>query len=88
MNETIYKYTLYHSDEQIIELPKGSKILSIQYQKGNLRLWAQVNPDNIDVDFTIFMVGTGRTIPNVPVRYISTAQQAGGDLIWHFYQRL
>jgi hypothetical protein len=41
----IFKYKLEAVDEQILELPRGSKILSVEEQNGDIVLYALVDSD-------------------------------------------
>jgi hypothetical protein len=36
----VYKYDLKVIDQQIIEMPVGANLLTVQLQHGNLKLWA------------------------------------------------
>lgn len=82
--ETVYKYPLEITDEQELEIPAGAKILSVQFQGGQLCLWAEVNPKHEMVRLIIDIEGTGH--PLHPKRkYIGTVQQ--GPFVWHVYER-
>ncbi len=39
----VYKYPLRVNDRQIVKLPKGAEILSVQIQRGDICLWALID---------------------------------------------
>lgn len=82
--DTIYKYPLLILDEQDIEMPMGSGIMSVQMQNGQPCLWAFVNTDNTPVKRKIQIRGTGHSCKGVG-EYISTFQMKDGELIFHAF---
>ncbi len=85
--KTIYKYKLDVNDSQIVILPKGAIILSIQTQHNMPVLWAEVDPAASKEAVMIEMFGTGHPIPESEGRhYISTFQMNSGDLVFHAYE--
>ena len=87
MKKTTWKYPLEITDEQNLMMPEGAEILTAQIQGGTLCLWALVNPAAPKQRRTIEILGTGNPAPDVERKYISTAQMAGGSLIWHVFER-
>lgn len=90
MRKTIYKYPLEIVDEQVVLLPTGAKILTVQTQMDKPCIWAMVNPtapNNMALTIRIF--GTGHTIKDSDsLEYIGTFQIYGGRLVFHaFVQR-
>lgn len=73
---------------QILRLPEGAKLLTIQMQHGNPQLWALVNTDpNLPPqDHTILVVGTGYPFSVEKSEYIATFQMEGGMLVWHAFE--
>jgi len=65
---------------------KGAKILTAQYQRGNLCIWALVDADETATEVRNFMIyGTGMTLPDNPGVYIDTVQEV--DLfVWHIFE--
>lgn len=86
----IWKFVLALSDTQVVPMPKGSTILTIQVQKGNLCLWAlcDENADEGGPGRRINIYGTGNPLPeNGHIgEYISTFQLYGGDLVFHAFE--
>lgn len=83
MKQTVYKYPLIIDDEQIVSLPVGAQILTVQMQ-GRPCLWALVDPDLPHEDRRILMRGTGHDAQGVG-RYIATFQMRGGALVFHVF---
>lgn len=83
---TIWKFGLDLKDEQMIEMPAGAIILSVQYQHGSLCLWALVDPTQTTVGRAIRIVGTGHPADDVNAHdYIGTVQAHGGNFVWHVF---
>lgn len=81
----IYKYPLEITEQQIFILPKDSDILDVQFQDGDLCLWALVNTDNDTEQRVIRIFGTGWPIDMYgSPRHISTVQKDG--LVWHIFE--
>lgn len=84
--ETIYKYQLETTDEQLIEMPIGAEILTVQTQNGTPCIWAKVNTKNANFKYQFRIFGTGHPIESdFRGKYIGTYQLSGGALIFHVY---
>lgn len=82
--KTIYKYTLALTDTQVIRLPKGAEILSIQEQHGHICLWAVVDTDAEKVERFVDIVGTGNPmLTDMRTSFVATVQQ--GVFVWHVF---
>lgn len=79
----IFKYELQLEDEQLVPMPKGSLLLSVQDQRGKLCLWVLVNENNPQVNRMVFVIGTGNPIKGNPGQYVASAQQ--GPYVWHVF---
>lgn len=85
----IFKYHLPISDHIEVRLPEGAEILCVQAQGGEVYLWAVVNPEEpMDVVTSILCRGTGHELTGKEGRYLGTAQQFNGALIWHFFEKV
>ena len=84
----IYKYPIKIQDEQVVLLPTGAKILTVQTQSGKAFIWAMVNPTMTnDMAVTIRIFGTGHTIQDADrLEYIGTIQMCGGALVFHVFK--
>ena len=82
---TIWKYPLRITDCQEVIIPMPAVILSVQWQHGQLMMWAQVSPAK-DEGFRrhkIYIRGTGQPIEDeLPLEYVATVQADMG-LVWH-----
>lgn len=92
--QTVYKYPLsFLSDDRCkLQLPRGAKLLSIARQDtafayNSLQLWALVDPnESIMERRTIRVAGAGHPLPDFGLEYITTILDAGGSLVWHFFE--
>ncbi|UQN06780.1 hypothetical protein [Deinococcus sp. QL22] len=84
----IYKYPLDITDEQAFWLPEGAELLSVQFQGGQLCLWALVDPELAHTQCArITVIGTGNPIsePREQLgQFIGTAQGPRG-FVWHVF---
>ena len=90
--DMIYKYILDLEHEQILNMPDGAKFLSAQAQKGKICVWAIVDPDELPVEYTFNVYGTGHPLPEDLVKkiekcgsgcFIDTVQMSG--LVLHVF---
>ena len=89
MTKIIYKYPLTITREQLVTLPAGAEILTVQLQGGRPHLWALVNIDNEPLNRCIEIFGTGERIEyglGMRRKYISTFQLQHGKLIFHAFE--
>jgi len=89
--KTIYKYTLEVTDEQDIEMPLNSTILTIQVQNNIPCLWAIVDPNETEVRVKRVMIfGTGHPIDDDILKfnlsYIYTFQLKEESLVFHAFE--
>lgn len=86
---TIFKYPLIITDEQILELPLFSQILSVKFQRGELFLWAKVNTDSQSVKTKIFIYGTGNPIRSKSkMKFVDTVMHFEDSLVWHVFKEI
>lgn len=82
----IRKYTLKVTDEQFVEIPFDSKILTVQVQNELPQLWCLVDVDNIKEYRKIVIIGTGHLIKDsFKGKYISTFQLYGENAVFHVF---
>jgi len=81
--KTIYKYNLELLGTQTLSIPSDAEFLSVQEQGGQLALWAVVDTDLPEREFTITLHGTGNPMPELHGCYIDTVQMDG--MVWHFF---
>lgn len=84
----IWKWTLSIKDLQVIEMPMGAKILSVQVQGELPQVWAVVDEhQTLKQARRIAIFGTGNPLPGDPGEYISTFQMHGGERVFHAFER-
>lgn len=83
----IFKYPIEVTDEQVVLLPTGAKVLTIQSQGEVPCIWALVNPTAPRNEaITIRIHGTGHDVPDSDnLEYVSTFQMMGGRLVFHSF---
>lgn len=82
--KTIYKYQIEIADMQVIKMPAGWEIISIQNQNDILTAWAIVDPEKKDVEVCFAIYGTGHPMRNINQSHIATVQMDNG-LVWHVF---
>jgi len=84
---TIWKYPLEITDRQMLRIPQGPRILTVQIQDGAPMLWAMVDTSaGILWDVWIRIYGTGNPGTGPEEHYIATFQKDG--LVWHVFTTL
>ena len=84
----IYKYIIEPDDYIKINVPKFSKILSVQLQKSNVCVWILCDPNQPLTTRTFRLAGTGHEIKEdiAGLIFIGTFQVYGGDLVFHLFE--
>ena len=86
-NKTIWKWELRVKETQVINMPSGAEVLSIQTQQGRPVLWALVNEDNPLTSRTFATYGTGFIMPENPGKYIGSYQNKLETLVFHVFEQ-
>lgn len=89
MDKTIWKFKLETTGKQIVEMPIGSKILTVQTQNDAPCIWALVDPKKPKEKRFIEVFGTGHDVHyDMGVRrtYLGTYQLHGGSLVFHVFE--
>lgn len=77
----IWKFTV----ENVIEMPKGAEILTVQIQDSfNTCIWALVDPEEETEKRVFEVVGTGHKFDNANKKYIGTWQIS--MFVWHLFE--
>lgn len=86
--KTIFKYHLDIKDLQILDLPLGSRILSVLNQNENLVLYAEHNTlEKCCEQRHIRVVGTGYYYDSpFKLEFIGSVSFHGGSLIFHVFE--
>lgn len=86
--QTVCKYSLALTDEQEVELPFGTRILSVEEQYDGIVLYALVNTQQTKkIPYRIYIHGTGHNVTTVG-DFIGTVKMAGGRLMFHVFIEL
>lgn len=86
--KTIFKYRLELADSQVLRLPKGAKLLTVQIQHGAPHVWAEVDDTQELEDMGVWIFGTGHPLSAEGLTYLGTYQLYGGQLVFHVYYQL
>lgn len=91
--KTIYKYPIQVITENLVIMPEGAEILTVQTQKGIPCIWALVDKKQENKETKIIEVfGTGHDIHDLmhgqTRKYIGTFQLHQGELIFHVFEVL
>lgn len=85
---TIWKHQLALASHQYVPLPKGARLLTVQYQGTVLTLWTLVDPEAPKMLRNIHIIGTGHLVPSregvLGGVYVATVQDRGG-YVWHVF---
>jgi hypothetical protein len=84
--KTIWKWNIAVTDRQTVNIPEGGEILDVQVQGASMCIWVLVNPDAQAKPRTLYVYGTGHTLPDYPGRYVGTFQIAKGSLVFHLFE--
>jgi len=83
----IWKWKLERTDAQILDLPKGAEILTVQVQNDIPQLWAMVDDSVTETERRhIAMYGTDHPIYSKHGKYIGTIQLYSGKLVFHVFE--
>ena len=82
----IWEYVLIATDRQVIEMPKGAEVLSVQVQRDQLCLWVRVVPEAPLIEKEIAIVGTGHPCGFEVDRFIGTVQMTSESLVFHVFE--
>lgn len=82
----IWKWQLDVTDEQVVQMPAGAKLLDVQMQGGACCLWALCDENAPKEQRRIAIYGTGNLMPDEPGEHIATFQMHGGSLVFHAFE--
>ena len=80
---TIWKFPLDITDKQMVEMPRGARLLCVQMQYSTPCIWALVSPDGERQTRRIITRCTGHRIDEEVGDYIGTYQT--GPLVFHVF---
>ncbi len=80
----IFKYSLQRVYRQLIGMPRGAEILSVQAQFGEAVIWAAVNPEQEMGKRIIYSIPTGEEPPDG--MFLGTIQFNDGAFVLHVFE--
>ena len=87
--KSIFKYKIDINSEKFGVSGPITKFLSVQVQRSQVCIWAEIDTDIPDRHFAVFPIGTGWDTGLIPIfqkaTFLDTVQLYGGDLVWHIY---
>lgn len=85
---TVFKYEIPFDGHAMLALPLGAELLHFGNQREIPTLWAMVDPEQPPTKHVFRLAGTGHEIEEKIVKFIGTAQFAGGSLVFHLFEVL
>lgn len=83
----IWKFELRLIGSQMVPIPADAEILSVAVQRGNICVWALVDPDKPAQVREIEVIGTGHPMEaGVSRKFIGTVVIE--PFVWHVFERL
>lgn len=80
-----YSWPGFPHREFHLDMPKGSRVLSVQIQNKRPHIWVEVFKDEPIVVRDFYVVGTGYPFPDNANYYVGTWQCEG--YVWHLYSK-
>jgi hypothetical protein len=88
--KTIHKYPLKIEDAQVVTVPKGSTLLTVETQNDIPMLYVLVDTTEKELEYkAIRLFGTGHPIDinMTSWTYLDTVLTMGGSLVWHIFYK-
>ena len=84
----VWKYALKFGNE-FVNMPRGSKILSVGVQGGHIVIYALVNPDPNEVEVARYVMvtptGVGPSMEEFRTEFIGTVFLSNTELVFHVF---
>ena len=84
---TIWKFQLHNSSTELL-MPIGAKILSAQYQKGVVCIWALVDTSKENESRYFNLLCTGEDVFSDIGTFIGTCVSADNYLVLHVFENI
>jgi hypothetical protein len=89
----IWKFEAPFDDKFLLQIPKGSEILSVQQDQKTMIpcIWVLVYPENEKEERFFELFKTGHPIHNdigINRKFVGTFQIESGSLVFHLFERL
>lgn len=86
--KVVWKYPIYIVSNFTLSMPCGAKPLVIDWQYGELMMWALVDGQAPQEDRRFRILGTGQYIEDKDIErfeHVGTIQVNSGQYIWHLF---
>ena len=83
--EKIFKYPLKVDDIQMVEMPKGAVVLTVQTQREIPCLWAKVDPSAPAIKRCFITYGTGHPADDGQAQHYVGTYQLSIGLVFHVF---
>jgi len=86
----IFKYRIEVKDEQVISIPKNSRILSVEEQFGQIVIYAVINTtEERTENYSIIIHGTGHPANDIDdCNFLDTVKLENGALMFHVFYKI
>ena len=84
--KTIWKFDVPIQDDFSILMPDGAKILKLDLQFGEPKIWALVDPDNEKKERFFIGRGTGHPMNETNICYVGTVVMTEGRFVFHLFE--
>ncbi len=86
MTKRVYRYPVPFDDIVDIKMPIGARLLTIQVQHGEPKLWALVDPDRPVVTRRFRIADTGHPVEDwEATAYVGSFQLYSGNFVRHVF---
>ena len=84
MARAVWKYPMAEIGSCRLSMPFDAKVILVDYQNGQLTLWAEVVPSRGKEGRVFVIHGTGHDITNDDEIHVHSWQN--GQYVWHLYE--
>jgi hypothetical protein len=74
---TMWEFPIDLKTRQTVNMPERARVLSCQLEGRKICLWALVDSQAPEETRLVYMIGTGHTIPEMPLQFVNTIQAMG-----------
>lgn len=84
---TVWKFVIA-DPETPVQMPRGARVLHVAEQRGDVCVWAEVDPSMPLEPRRFVVAGTGHPLPAYRGPFLGTVLLAGGALVYHVWEDL
>lgn len=86
MAHRIWKHVMPMSGEFTLDLPQGTRLLTVQRQYNNPVMWVAADPTVPRASRRFFAAMTGQDLPDDVINYVGTAVLMDGSYVVHILE--